>query len=750
MGGRYPHMLLILLFLHGTNAALDAPVPKWQTLEGRPPLVIAHAGFSGLFPDSSQLAYQVAMATSLHDVILHCDLQLSSDAIGFCKTGLRLDKSTLIAEIFPKRDKTYKVGAEDVHGWFSVDFTADELSHNVTLMQSIFSRPSTFDGSMGMYTLDDVAELRPQQIWVNVEFDSFFKDHKLSTEDYLLGLPKEYPITYISSPDISFLESISGKLKGKTKIILRCLYENVTETTVKKKYGEIVKDLKSIKAFASGIMVPRNYIWPLNHEQYLLPPTSLVKDAHALGLEVYAAGFANDVFTSYNYSYDPATEYLQFIDNSDFCVDGVLTDFPPTASGAIACLAHTKGNVLRPTDDGERPFIITHNGASGVFPGCTDLAYQQAVKDGADIIDCPVRMSKDGVAFCLASADLTSSTTAATTFMTKVVTINEIQNKSGIFSFDLSWSEIQSVKPDLIGPYAPVGLKRNPAVKNAGKFLTLTEFLDFAKTSNVSGIMIEIEHASYLATRGLGVVDAVTKSLVNASYDKEDKQHVLIQSDDSSVLSAFKNFPTFQRVLVVHSVISDASKPSIDEIKEFAHAVSVTRTSLVEVNGFFLTGFTNLVERLHAANISVYAGVLKNEFMNLGFDYWADPMMEIATYSASLAVDGLVTEFPATAIAYFKSPCSDLTLNLSYTILPAEPGSLVSQVPPGALPPALPPAPVLEPADVLDPPLPPVSVSSPPEATPKAADDSASAASSNVSNYLLVVGIAAFLSLSFH
>lgn len=156
------------------------------------------------------------------------------------------------------------------------------------------------------------------------------------------------------------------------------------------------------------------------------------------------------------------------------------------------------------------------------------------------------------------------------------------------------------------------------------------------------------------------------------------------------------------------------------------------------------------MERLHAANISVYAGVLKNEFMNLGFDYWADPMMEIATYSASLAVDGLVTEFPATAIAYFKSPCSDLTLNLSYTILPAEPGSLVSQVPPGALPPALPPAPVLEPADVLDPPLPPVSVSSPPEATPKAADDSASAASSNVSNYLLVVGIAAFLSLSFH
>lgn len=109
-----------------------------------------------------------------------------------------------------------------------------------------------------------------------------------------------------------------------------------------------------------------------------------------------------------------------------------------------ACLAHNEANAL--ASNGERPLIITHNGASGVYAGCTDLAYQQAVKDGADIIDCSVRMSKDGVAFCLGSADLIASTTAATTFMTKVVTISEIQSKSGIFSFDLSWSEIQTLK----------------------------------------------------------------------------------------------------------------------------------------------------------------------------------------------------------------------------------------------------------------------------------------------------------------
>uniref|UniRef100_A0A0D9VD43 glycerophosphodiester phosphodiesterase n=1 Tax=Leersia perrieri TaxID=77586 RepID=A0A0D9VD43_9ORYZ len=730
MGARYPHMFLILLLLHGANAALNAPVQKWPTLGGQPPAVIACGGFSGLFPDSSQYSYQFAMSSSLHDVVLYCDLQLSSDHLGFCKTGLTLENSTLIGEVFPKGAKTYKVNGEEIHGWFSLDFTSEELYQNVTLIQNIFSRPSTFDGVMGMFTLEDLVGLRPPHIW----YPLFYQEHKLSPEDYILGLPKDFSLTYISSPEIGFLKSLGGKLKkSNTKLIFRFLGEDVTEPTTKKTYGEILKDLKSIKAFASGILVPKDYIWPLSKDQYLKLPTTLVKDAHALGLAVFASGFANDVSMSYNYSYDPSAEYLNFID-TDFSVDGLVTDFPPTASGAVACLAHTKGNPLPPPGNGGRPLIITHNGASGVFPGSTDLAYQQAVKDGADIIDCAVRMSKDGVAFCLASADLSTSTTASTSFMTKISTVSEIQNKSGIFSFDLTWSEIQTLKPDLLGPYTQAGLKRNPAAKNAGKFVTLPEFLDLAKATNVSGILIEMENAAYLAKRGLGLVEAVSGALANASYDKEGGHlpQVMVQSDDTSVLAAFKKFPAFRRVLIVDEAISDASAPSVEEIKEFATAVTVSRGSIAQVNGFFLTKFTGLAERLHHANLTVHVGVLRNEFMNLGFDFWADPTIEIATYTSSVVADGLITEYPATAAAYFRSPCSDLSLNLSYTILPADAGALVTLAAPGALPPALPPAPVLEPADVLDPPLPPVAVSSPPEAsatTAKATDSSSSPAS---------------------
>lgn len=36
-------------------------------------------------------------------------------------------------------------------------------------------------------------------------------------------------------------------------------------------------------------------------------------------------------------------------------------------------------------------------------------------------------------------------------------------------------------------------MARNPAVKNEGKFMTLDDFLNFAKNSRVFGILINIE-----------------------------------------------------------------------------------------------------------------------------------------------------------------------------------------------------------------------------------------------------------------
>lgn len=228
-----------------------------------------------------------------------------------------------------------------------------------------YARSNIFDGILRMWSLGDlVDQIQHPHIWVNVEYDLFYLEHGLSTEDYILGLPEEYSVTYVSSPEVALLKSLSGKLRSKTKLILRFLREDVVEPSTRKTYGELLKDLKSIKAYASGILVHKHQIWPQNKDKYLEPSTSLVKDAHAIGLEVHAYGFANDdPNLSHNYSFDPSAEYLQFIDNSDFSVDGLLTDFSPTASEAVACFAHTKNNsyALPPPGNAKKNQATDHN-----------------------------------------------------------------------------------------------------------------------------------------------------------------------------------------------------------------------------------------------------------------------------------------------------------------------------------------------------------------------------------------------------
>lgn len=168
-----------------------------------------------------------------------------------------------------------------------------------------------------------------------MQYDLFYNLQKISPALYLEDL-RFAGINYISSPEIGFLKSIAAKVdKVRTKLVLRFLEPEAVEPTTKQAYGEILKNLAAIKPYASGILVPKTYIWPINKEMYLMPPTTLVNDAHKEGLEVYASGFANDSPGSFNYSYDPTAEYLQFIDNGQFSVDGVLTDFAPTASEAI-------------------------------------------------------------------------------------------------------------------------------------------------------------------------------------------------------------------------------------------------------------------------------------------------------------------------------------------------------------------------------------------------------------------------------
>jgi len=491
---------LLLLFFVSLLHQHDGPAVSaqrkssiWRTVDGRAPKVIARGGFSGLFPDSGRRAYTLGATLVPKGLISWCDVKLTKDNLGICTPFIEISNSTTIASVgLNSTNVTLEEGAPPVFGYFPFKYTLHEME-NVTLVQGLFVRTGRFDGQDRITDVTGVLPtLNLSSIWLNIKHDKLYQRYNLSTSRFLSTAMESVAVDYVSSPEIKFLKKIAPEYGNKTKLVFQLVEPSSNvEPYTKQTYESLLRNLTFVKTFASGILVPNKYILPVDSDNYLLNSTSVVSDAHEIGLEVYASGFANDNLFPYDYNYNPVSEYLAYADNGDFSVDGFLTDFPATAAEAIVCFPHIKSRVV-----GEKiPLVISHNGASGIYPDCTDLSYKQAIDDRTDIIDCPVQVTEDGVLICMSSMNLVATTTVTTSeFSTRTFTIPEVEDGIGIYSFNLSWSQIQTLKPKISNPYFHhYQIKRNPKNENSGSFVTLSDFLNLTANPNVPRILISVQ-----------------------------------------------------------------------------------------------------------------------------------------------------------------------------------------------------------------------------------------------------------------
>ncbi|KAJ1701184.1 hypothetical protein LUZ63_000963 [Rhynchospora breviuscula] len=676
----------------------------WKTLSGKAPTVVAKGGFSGLFPDSSQGAYSFALSVSSPSTVLQCDVRLTKDGLGICLPDIKMDNCTDVANFFPNSSSTYLVNGVPVSGYFPIDYISTDLG-NVSLIQGIYTRTDRFDRSFAILPVEAVAQLKPPALWLNIEHDMFYTQHNLSMKSYMKGLVKNVKINYISSPEIGFLTSISSLTSTQTKLIFKFLDPTSAEPTTNLTYSSLLSNLTYIKTFASGILVPKTYIWPVSADNYLMDYTTIVTDAHKAGLEIYAGKLANDNFFSYNYSYDPLAEYLSYIDNGVFSVDGFLSEFPITPSEAIGCFV----NLNKSSISHEKPLVISHNGASGDYPDCTDLAYKYAVTGGADIIDCPVQVTKDGVLICMSSINLVDDTTVVkSVYATRMNVIPQLQSGPGVFTFNLTWDEIKKLKPVISQPLSQFKTVRNPRYTNAGNYMNLSDFLAFAKNKDLAGVLITVENAPFIAQNlGISMVDSVLAVLNASGYGSATSLPVMIQSSNSSVLLAFKQkAPHYKLLYTINEEVSDAAVPAVADIKRFADAVAVEKQSIYPETHHLITTQTKLVKNLKSQGLSVYVYVLMNEFLSQAYDYFSDATVEINSFAQDAGVDGLITDFPATARRYKQNTCQNMGNSTPSYMMPVQPGGLLQAISPTAQPPAAQPLPVLSESDVAEPPLP--------------------------------------------
>ncbi|XXG81910.1 hypothetical protein AAC387_Pa09g2444 [Persea americana] len=433
---------------------------------------------------------------------------------------------------------------------------------------------------------------------------------------------------------------------------------------------------------------------------------------------------------STNQTYDPLAESLSYIDNGDFSVDGLVTGFPITPSEAIGCFAHI--NISSSDSEDAKPIIISHNGASGIYAGSTDLAYQQAVSDGANIIDCSVQMTSDGVPICLNSVDLVDGTIIVQSpFNTRLSSIPEIHGgASGIFTYNLTWSEIKSLNLPLEEQCLLLAEPRSGFICFDSKVQELpSSFPGFVSPESEKGshpsclvspitafaaspFTQEIQRGrsanpAYLAEKqGVSIIDSVLNALRKTGYNNQTRLGFMIQSTNISVLSKFKQLTNYKRMYMLDESIGDALNSSLQDIKQYADSVAIKKFSIYPTNKSFMTGSTDLVVKIQSFGLSAYVYLFRNEFMSQAWDFFSDPTVEINSYVQGAGVDGIFIDFPGTARRYMGKQKPDF-------MKPVQPGGLLQVMTAETLPLVQAPLLILKDSDVDEPPSPAVSVSSP-------------------------------------
>ena len=138
----------------------DQGPPALATLDGQPPLVIAHRGASGYYPEETAEAYALAIAMGADAI--EPDLVVTKDGVLIARHDITLAASTDIAThpefAARKRAGENGDGAAVAADWFVADFTLAEIK---TLRARSPNHPAAqaYDGLFQIVTFEEILDL---------------------------------------------------------------------------------------------------------------------------------------------------------------------------------------------------------------------------------------------------------------------------------------------------------------------------------------------------------------------------------------------------------------------------------------------------------------------------------------------------------------------------------------------------------------------------------------------------------------
>lgn len=278
---------------------------------------------------------------------------------------------------------------------------------------------------------------------------------------------------------------------------------------------------------------------------------------------------------------------------------------------------------------GAPPRIIAHRGASGLYPEHTMPGYQQALDDGADVVEPDLLPSRDGVLFCRHDIGLARSTDIAT--RARFASRGQ-QGDWRCFDFDaLEIDELRAVQPFAQRPQQHNGEHPPP------RFNGLLDWAGAQASTRGREVLLypEIKEPALLQTHGVDPLPVFIEAMRNLPAGVR----VLLQCFDVHALRRLHEATGLPCALLVDS--RGNPRQALAEHGGWLRGLALSKKLLRGGEG------ADLLRAVHERGLWVDAWTFRDDQPGDGFSAIQDELR----WAMLLGVDALFCDYPATAVA---------------------------------------------------------------------------------------------------